>query len=144
VTASARTSRRAGPGLAVLLSLTALSACASPADDETLDRYSTSSTPAPADVVAQVDVGGVTITWPQASGDLLLTSVGSSSCPRVPLEFRGDASQTLVVAEDVGSGSVCSADLGPTTTRFARPEAWTPGAAVTADQEGELLLLTVE
>ncbi|RII94894.1 hypothetical protein DZF98_00295 [Clavibacter californiensis] len=124
--------------------LAALSACAAPDEAATLDYYSTSSTPAPADVVAQVEVAGVTITWPQEPHDLLITSVASSSCPRVPLEFRRDASQTLVVAEDTGESSACSADLGPTTSRFERPDAWTPAALVTAEQDGDTLLLTVE
>ncbi|MDQ0744154.1 hypothetical protein QFZ62_001462 [Clavibacter sp. B3I6] len=144
MTPSPRTPRRTGLGLGVVLCLAALSACTTPDEASTLDRYSTSSTPAPADVVAQVEVGGITVTWPQEPRDLLITSVGSSSCPRVPVELRGDASRTLVIAEDTGSGSACSADLGPTTSRIERPDAWTPGAVVTADHDGDVLLLTVE
>ncbi|WP_445442402.1 hypothetical protein [Clavibacter sp. km1a] len=142
--ASARTLRRAGLAVGAVLSLAALSACTTPGDASTLNRYSTSSTPAPADVVAQVEVGGITITWPQEPRDLLITSIGSSSCPRIPIAFRGDASQTLVVAEDTGAGTACSADLGPTTSRVERPDSWTPGAVVTATQDGDMLLLTVE
>jgi hypothetical protein len=144
VTAPARPPRRTGLGLGAVVCLAALSGCAAPDEAATLDRYSTNSTPAPADVVAQIEVAGITITWPQEPRDLLITSIGSSSCPRVPIEFRGDASQILVVAEDTGAGSACSADLGPTTSRFERPDAWAPGAVVTAEQDGDALLLTVE
>lgn len=144
MTAPARPPRRTGLGLGAVVCLAALSGCAAPDEAATLDRYSTNSTPAPADVVAQIEVTGITITWPQEPRDLLITSVGSSSCPRVPIELRGDASQILVVAEDTGAGSACSADLGPTTSRFERPDAWAPGAVVTAEQDGDALLLTVE
>ena len=144
MTAPARMLARTGLGLGAVVCLAALSGCAAPDEAATLDRYSTSSTPAPADVVAQVEVSGITITWPQEPRDLLITSIGSSSCPRVPIAFRGDASRTLVVAEDTGAGSACSADLGPTTSRFERPDAWTPGALVTAEQDGDTLLLTVQ
>jgi hypothetical protein len=94
--------RRAGLVVGVVLCLVALSACTARDEASNLDRYSTSSTPAPADVVAQVEVSGITITWQREPRDRLITSVGSSSCPRVTRRARGDASQTLVVAGDAG------------------------------------------
>jgi hypothetical protein len=40
--------------------------------------------------------------------------------------------------------SACTADLGPTISRFERSDARTPDAVVTAEQDGDALLQTVE
>lgn len=62
------------------------------------------------------------------SGELLITTWGSSSCPRLPSSVEADASTVVVETRQFNffSGNDCTTDASPTTSTVAVP----PGVVV--------------
>lgn len=134
----------AGFGAAGLVSCLVLSGCSD------APRIAGDRAPSPAptvDIVAQrtaQGAEGITITWPLDSASIIITSLGSSSCPLVPLRVEGDQRNVVVLDRDTGGSDVCTADISPTSSTIARPATWAPGTAIRATYRDNEVLLVPE
>jgi hypothetical protein len=122
-----------------------LAACAQPQTEEDAGSGEGTEAPVilgthsglPSGLSRAEKLGGDPVAAIVASGRVALTTWGSSSCPEVPISARvgGTGALRVVVGMDGSPQRVCTADMGPSTTRLA------VDPALTEDGEVEVLLV---
>lgn len=69
--------------------------------------------------------------WSHGKTMLSIVTVGSGSCPPVPVSISAPDDSTIAITFVKSPNSPCSADLGPTTHEFDLPEGIEPSDEVT-------------
>jgi hypothetical protein len=137
---------RARPPLAVVILLAlVMPGCSAGEARIEADR---APTPAPTGrIIAQQAADGaegIIVSWLADSTRVTITTLGSSSCPLVPLRIAPDHPDVLILDRDTAGSSVCSADLNPTSSTLERPEGWTPDSPMRAEyRDNDVLLFPV-
>lgn len=73
------------------------------------------------------------VVWADNGEDWFVITWGSSSCPNAPVSLDMTAPGQFSIELRSEGGSVCTADLGPTTFRIAAPDGVTPADSVVVD-----------
>lgn len=79
--------------------------------------------------------------WASA-GRIYIVTMGSSTCPNLPVTVRPDGPHRLIIKTKLHAPArACTADLGPTTSTVALPASIDPSTPLRVEIDGHIMTL---